>query len=180
MHYANDTNKKRPDATKVKSSVGIVANMEQGMEGSADYCLKNHGGGCTDQHSLVIAWARMRGVPTRIVFGQRLPAKEGAANASKSPRSNPPYRCYVEYFVSGMGWVPMEASQGGNSPEKQKFYFSGVDAMRVTFARGRNNVLSTISGEQVRPTELFLQGYVLVDGQPHRNFEASLSYNTVK
>ena len=63
--------------------------------GSAQDCLVNGGGCCTDLHSLFIAMARSRGIATRMQYGYRLlDAKEGEA-------FDPGYRCWVEYFVRG-------------------------------------------------------------------------------
>ena len=39
--------------------------------GSVIYCMKNAGGGCTDQHAAFIALACARGIPTRLHFGLR-------------------------------------------------------------------------------------------------------------
>ena len=174
MHYNNPKNMDK----SVQSSTGMPDKMKEGTEGTAEYCLPNRGGGCTDQHSLMIGFARLRDIPARMVFGQRLPGKEN--EEGKGGRDNPPYRCFVEYFVPGYGWVPMDASQAGNSPDKKEFYFSGMDAKRVTFYRGRKIDLIKFDGGSVTPSALFIQGFVLVDHNEHNKFEAGLKYVEVK
>ena len=49
--------------------------------GNSEDCLAQGGGCCTDLHSLFIALARARGIPSRIWFGYRLQAKNDGKDA---------------------------------------------------------------------------------------------------
>jgi transglutaminase-like putative cysteine protease len=73
-------------------------------KGDGEYCLDMKGGGCTDQHALLISMARARGIPTRLHFGSRLTAQ------NEGKEYDPGYRCWVTYFVPNYGWVPMDIS----------------------------------------------------------------------
>lgn len=141
-------------------------------QGSADYCLDSKGGGCTDQHALVIAMARAKGIPTRLAFGSRLQEK----NIGKSV--DPGYRCWVQYYVPNYGWVPMDASAGDTVKDSQDFYFSGLDANRVRFAEGRN--LRIGDAAATSPVNVLVGAYVEVDGKPHTAVERRMVFEPTK
>ncbi|MEW6737999.1 MAG: transglutaminase domain-containing protein, partial [Acidobacteriota bacterium] len=140
-------------------------------KGSAEYCLNMKGGACTDQHSLFIALARARGIPTRLHFGSRLQVKnEGKA-------VDPGYRCWVQYFVPNYGWVSMDISGADTNPELRSFYFSGLDERRIKFMEGRDLQLNPL--QDAGRVNLVIGAYVEVDGKPHSAFERLLKFNTV-
>jgi len=101
--------------------------------GAAEDCIVNQGGCCTDLHSMFIAMARARGIPTRLQFGLRLQAK----NAGKDV--DPGYRCWVEFFVPGYGWAPTDivAADAGDAAGRNA-YFAGLDERRLWYCEGRN------------------------------------------
>ena len=101
--------------------------------GAAQDCVVNQGGCCTDLHSLFIAMARARGIPTRLQFGLRLQAK----NLGKEV--DPGYRCWVEFFVPGYGWAPTDivAADAGDAAGRNA-YFAGLDERRLWYCEGRN------------------------------------------
>src|SRR6185436_12319929 len=94
--------------------------------GSAQDCLAHGGGCCTDLHSLFIAAARAVGIPARIEFGYRLnPTKEWTDY-------DPSYRCWVEYNLPGMGWVPTDLVVADAGDASGRFANYGtLDARRV-------------------------------------------------
>jgi transglutaminase-like putative cysteine protease len=75
--------------------------------GAAEDCMKNGGGCCTDLHSLFIAMARSQGIPARLQFGYRLKSEKEGTDY------DPSYRCWVEYFLPGSGWVPTDNRRRG-------------------------------------------------------------------
>lgn len=140
-------------------------------QGSAEYCLDMHGGGCTDQHALLIALARARGIPTRLHFGSRLQAK----NEGKD--HDPGYRCWVQYFVPNYGWVATDVSAGDTNPLERDFFFSGLDERRIRFSEGRDLDLNP---KQDGPRlNLMIVAYVEVDGKPHTGFQRNLRFTEV-
>jgi transglutaminase-like putative cysteine protease len=141
-------------------------------KGSAEYCLANKGGSCTDMHSLFIAMARARGIPTRLQFGSLLkPANEGK-------EMDPGYRCWVEYFVPSYGWVPMDIAAANTNADKRDFYFSGIDERRIRFSEGRGIELSPRQAGD--PLNLMIIAYVEVDGKPLTSFKRVLKYTEIK
>lgn len=139
--------------------------------GSAQYCIANAGGSCTDQHSLFSCLARARGIPTRLHFGSRLQAK------NEGKEHDPGYRCFVEYFVPGYGWVPADLSAGNTDDTKRDFYASGLDSRRITFAEGRDLDLVP---HLPAPVNLVIIAHVLVDGRPHTAFERKVQFSILK
>jgi transglutaminase-like putative cysteine protease len=139
--------------------------------GSALYCLKNKGGGCTDQHALFIALARARGIPTRLHFGSILREK----NEGKD--HNPGYRCWVQYFVPGYGWVSTDASEA-DIQNKGDYYFSNLDERHIRFCEGRNLELNPPqTGARIN---LFLFAHVEVDGKTHAAFDRVLRFKSLR
>lgn len=140
--------------------------------GCVAYCLKNGGGGCTDQHALFIALARARGIPTRLHFGSRLTPQ----NAGKD--FDPGYRCWVTFFAPNYGWVPIEVSAANTTPGKRDFYFGGLDDRRIRFSEERD---LDMSPKQTGPrVNLWIIAHVEVDGQLHTNFQRVVRFDEVK
>lgn len=152
-------------------SKGSTAPKTSGL-GSCLYCLGQGGGGCTDQHSLFIALARARGIPTRLRFGSRLkPADEGKPG-------DPGYRCWVQYFVPRYGWVSTDISAADTNPDQKDYFFSGLDERRIWFSDGRD--LELTPRQDGPRVNLFIVAYVEVDGQPHAGFKRTLEYSEVR
>ncbi|HEV3142974.1 MAG TPA: transglutaminase domain-containing protein [Gemmataceae bacterium] len=150
------------------SHYSIAGAPKSSGKGSVEYCLDMKGGGCTDQHALFIALARGRGIPTRLHFGSRLPAK----NEGKD--MDPGYRCWVTYFVPNYGWVPMDISAANTTPAERDRFFSGLDERRLRFSEGRDLELNP--RQQGPRVNLFITAYVEVDGKPHAAFERTLRF----
>jgi len=127
--------------------------------GAAEDCLVQKGGCCTDLHSLFIAMARARGIPARLEFGYRLQAK----NAGKEV--DPGYRCWVEYFVPGSGWVASDiVVADGQTIEQREEWFDRLDADRIWCSRGRNyDLVPRQSGPRINT---MIIGYAEIDGRP--------------
>lgn len=106
--------------------------------GAASDCLDNGGGCCTDLHSLFIAMARAKGVPARIEFGYRLmPAK-----ADSDKPYDPGYRCWVEFFVPGAGWIPTDIVAADAASEDHPQRFGSLSDTKVWLWHGRSFELS--------------------------------------
>jgi hypothetical protein len=135
------------DATKPKCGIG-----------SADNCLMQGGGCCTDLHSLFIALARARGIPARIQFGYRLlDAKAGGSY-------DPGYRCWVEVFVPGQGWVPNDIVASDGAATADAHTWGSLSATRVSLWRGRNFELNPPAA--AGPVNVMFGGWAELDGKP--------------
>lgn len=129
--------------------------------GSAVDCLTNEGGCCTDLHSLFIALARARGIPSRMQMGYRLnPNNEGK-------EYDPGYRCWVEYFLPGYGWVSADIVEAdapdGQGPER---WFTGLTEYRLWLNEGREFRLRP--PQSAGPVNTMIIGHAEIDGRPAR------------
>lgn len=129
--------------------------------GDAGVCLDEGGGCCTDLHSLFIALARARELPARLQMGYRVLQK----NLGKEV--DPGYRCWVEYFLPGCGWVPADIVEAdaldGLGPER---WFTGLTEQRLWLNEGRQ---FTFEPRQAGgPVNTMIIGHAEIDGRPAR------------
>jgi transglutaminase-like putative cysteine protease len=128
-------------------------------------CDARHGN-CTDFHSLFISLARAEGIPARFEIGFPVPAgNEGVI---------PGYHCWAEFFVNGLGWVPVDISEAWKDPKKRDYFFGTLDANRVQFSMGRDLTLEP--KQNGGPLNYFIYPYVEVDGKPFEGVEKKFSY----
>jgi transglutaminase-like putative cysteine protease len=127
--------------------------------GNAEDCLTQQGGCCTDLHALFVALARARGIPTRIYFGYRLQAKHDGKDV------DPGYRCWVEYFVPGSGWVATDIVVGDSGDKAARApRVTMLDERRLVLCEGRNFELAPRQdGPRVNN---MVVGYAEIDGKP--------------
>jgi hypothetical protein len=147
--------------------------------GDPEYCINTGGGGCTDIHAVVLAMARLNGIPARHLFGSRVD-KSMAGRPYK-----PGYQCMIEFYIPGHGWLPMNPTQAGNEsdgkePEEaariKAAHFGGMDADRIIFFEGRNVTLGTgVAGEEGHRAPLFIGAVVLADGKTFKNFKRTFN-----
>lgn len=129
--------------------------------GDAGDCMTNKGGCCTDLHSLFIAMARYRGIPSRLQMGYRCLEKNDGKEV------DPGYRCWAEYFLPGYGWVPADIveadAEGGLGPT---VWFTGLTERRVWLNEGREFGLA----DRKAPARVntMIIGYCEIDGVPAR------------
>jgi transglutaminase-like putative cysteine protease len=128
--------------------------------GAAEDCLAQGGGCCTDLHALFIALARSQGIPARLQFGYRLtPANEGKADV------DPGYRCWVEFHLAGLGWVPTDIVVADSGErEARKTRWGTLDDRRVWLWEGRGHTLDP--AQTGPPIQTMIVGYAEIDGQP--------------
>lgn len=126
--------------------------------GAAQDCLVNGGGCCTDLHSLFIALARAEGIPARIQFGYRLRADK------ENTEYDPSYRCWVEAYLPGSGWVPTDivVADAGEASARMSNY-GHLDARRVWLWQGRG--LELTPKQASGPIETMSCGWAEIDGQ---------------
>lgn len=126
--------------------------------GDAEDCMTNAGGTCTDMHSLFIALARSRGIPARLEMGYRL----REANAGKEV--DPGYRCWVEYFVPGYGWISADIVEA-DAPTGlgRTRWFTGLTERRLWLNEGREFDLAGRVATNHRVNTMVV-GYAEIDG----------------
>ncbi len=138
--------------------------------GDAMWACASKRGNCTDFHSLFIGMMRSSGIPARFEMGFSLP--EG-----KTEGDIPGYHCWAEFYLSGLGWVPVDASEAWKNPAKRDFFFGAHDTNRVFFTYGRDIRLSP--EHKSDPLNYFIYPYAETNGQPMKNLQTHFSFRDV-
>ena len=126
--------------------------------GDARDCMTNAGGCCTDMHSMFIALARARGIPTRLQMGYRL----REINEGKDVDAG--YRCWAEYFAPGYGWVPADIVEADDPKGLGRTrWFSGLTVRRLWLNEGREFSLAGRAVTDHRVNTMII-GYAEIDG----------------
>ena len=127
-------------------------------------------GNCSDFHSLFISLARAEGIPARFDIGFPVPAGDSAGI--------PGYHCWAEFFVAGLGWVPVDISEAWKNPEKHDYFFGALDSNRVQFSTGRDLRLEPKpDGPAVN---YFIYPYAELDGKPFDGVKGNFSFRSVR
>ncbi len=126
--------------------------------GDAGDCMTNAGGCCSDLHSMFIALARARGIPSRLQMGYRL------RESNEGQEVDPGYRCWAEYFVPGYGWVPADIVEADDPKGLGRTrWFSGLTERRLWLNEGREFDLAGRAVTDHR-VNLMIIGYAEIDG----------------
>jgi transglutaminase-like putative cysteine protease len=135
--------------------------------GDAVWACSSHRGNCTDFHSLFIGMARAAGVPARFKIGFPLPEDQHQGEI-------PGYHCWAEFYLDGLGWVPIDASEAWLNPSRHNFYFGSLDPDRVMFTTGRDLLL--VPPQKGEPLNYFVYPYAELDGQPYDGVKHQFSF----
>lgn len=129
-------------------------------------CDSKHGN-CTDFHSVFISMARSQKIPARFQIGFPLPADKPSAEI-------PGYHCWAEFYISDMGWVPIDISEAWKHQEKHDYFFGAHDVNRVQFTQGRD--LKLTPAQDGAPLNYFVYPYVEVGGKEFPNVSIAFSF----
>lgn len=126
--------------------------------GAAADCLDQGGGCCTDLHSLFISMARSRGIPARMQYGYRM------LDAKAGQTYDPGYRCWVEFFIPGAGWIPTDIVASDNAGSENPAQWASLSSTRVWLWEGRSFELTPPA--QAGPVHTMTCGWAEIDGRP--------------
>lgn len=138
--------------------------------GDAVWACTSKRGNCTDFHSLFIGMMRASGIPARFEIGFPLP--EG-----KTEGDIPGYHCWAEFYLAGIGWVPIDASEAWKNPAKHDYFFGAHDVNRVFFTYGRDIHLS--SDQKGDPLNYFIYPYAEMNGHPITGLQTHFSFRDI-
>jgi transglutaminase-like putative cysteine protease len=140
----------------------VVDNMEYKKEGEGLghgdtlwACTKGYGN-CTDFHALFTSLARAEGIPTRFEIGFPIPKNQASGKISG-------YHCWVQIFLPGAGWFPVDASEAWKHKERRELYFGTQPADRILFTTGRD--LNLGEEHTTGPLNYFIYPHVEVAGK---------------
>ncbi len=135
--------------------------------GDIYYACDARRGNCTDFHAIFIGYARALGIPARFSIGLPIPKERGQGAIAG-------YHCWAEFYINGMGWIPVDASEAAKDPSKREYFFGAHDENRVEFSRGRD--LTLTPQQQGEPLNYFVYPYVEVDGKPYAGVKYTFRY----
>ncbi|HWE28614.1 MAG TPA: transglutaminase-like domain-containing protein [Polyangia bacterium] len=99
-------------------------------QGDLEWACDKRYGNCTDFHALFIGLLRASGIPARFSIGYSVPNGAGGDIAG--------YHCWADFYLDGVGWVPVDASEAWRHKDKADYFFGHHDADRVQLATGRD------------------------------------------
>jgi transglutaminase-like putative cysteine protease len=136
--------------------------------GDVDTLVRSLGGKCGDIHSVYTALAKASGVPSREVWGIRIPGGKGG-DMTKAQH------CWAEWYSPGYGWVVVDPADVRKAILEKKitleqakplreYYFGAVDESRIAVGTGRDLVLNPPQAGE--PLNYFMYPYAEADGKP--------------
>lgn len=137
--------------------------------GDAVWACSSHHGNCTDFHSLFIGLARAAGIPARFDIGFALPADAQGKIGG--------YHCWAEFYIQGVGWIPIDAAEASQMPARRDYFFGSLDENRVRFSRGRDLRLNP--KQTGAPVNYLVYPYAELDGEPFAGITQSFSYRNL-
>lgn len=136
--------------------------------GDIYYACDARRGNCTDFHAIFIGYTRAVGIPARFAIGFPLPSERGEGEIKG-------YHCWAEFYIKGLGWVPVDASEAAKDPAKREYFFGAHDENRIEFTRGRD--LTLVPKQQGDALNYFVYPYVEVDGKSFSAVDKSFMYH---
>jgi transglutaminase-like putative cysteine protease len=127
-------------------------------------CDKKYGN-CTDFHALLSGLLRAAGVPARFQIGYSVP--QGAEGEITG------YHCWMDFYLDGVGWVPVDASEAWKHPEKRDYFFGHHDSDRVALSTGRDVTLPGMRGNALN---YFVYPYLEDGGKPGPDVARQVRY----
>lgn len=131
---------------------------QQSWKGSTEHALVCSVGNCNDIHALFLSLCRSAGIPARLVLGQALePPPAGQESCELCG-----YHCWAEFFASGLGWTPVDASCACKYGKHA--LFGDLEMNHIAWSVGRDIVLEP--AQRGEPLLFFAGPYLEFDGQP--------------
>ena len=149
----------------ILSTMSYDSSIPGSGRGDAAWACDTHRGNCADFHSLFIGMARAVGIPTRFQIGFLLPKEQKGGTV-------PDYHSWAEFYVNGSGWIPVDASEASQQPDKRDYFFGAIDADRVTISIGRD--VPFTPAPKAGPLNYIVYPYIEIDGKPYANYSTDV------
>ena len=138
--------------------------------GDIYYACDARRGNCTDFHAVFIGYCRAVGIPARFAIGFSLPTDRPAGQVSG-------YHCWAEFYLNGVGWVPVDASEAAKNPARREYFFGAHDENRIEFSVGRD---LTLYPGQAEPVNYFIYPYAEAEGKPFTQLANRFSFQNLE
>jgi hypothetical protein len=131
-------------------------------KGSTKWACDSKFGNCTDFHAMIMSIGRTKGVPVKFEMGFPIPAYDPAKpETSAGPIGG--YHCWAKFYLGGVGWVPVDASEAQKFADKRDYFFGHLCENRVQLSSGRDVDLVPKQGGE--PLNYFIYPYAEADGK---------------
>lgn len=139
--------------------------------GDALYACDAKHGNCTDFHSLFIGMARTVGIPAKFEIGFPIPEDQESGEI-------PGYHCWAEFYVQGIGWIPIDSSEASKNKAKVNYFFGALDVNRVQYTVGRD--LALVPPQAGSPLNYFVYPYAEVNGKEFKKIGQRFSFEELR
>jgi transglutaminase-like putative cysteine protease len=168
-HARTDLDKARAIYNHVINTVHYDKTGTGWGRGDIYYACDARRGNCTDFHAIFIGYCRAVNIPARFAIGVSLPTDRPTGQISG-------YHCWAEFYLNGVGWVPIDASEAAKNPARRDYFFGTHDENRIEFSVGRDLKLYP---EQAEPLNFFVYPYAEVAGQPVTGVKSKFTYQAL-
>lgn len=143
-------------------------------EGDSGFACSVGKGNCTDFHSLFLAIIRACGIPGQFEIGLALPSGlvEGDLTYFKCG-----YHCWTSFYVHGIGWIPVDASEAAQKPGLRDYYFGSVDENRLLLSSGRD--IDMVPKQRGNSVNFFTEPTFETDTGAAMGYEKKLTFRDV-
>ncbi|MFB6375054.1 MAG: transglutaminase-like domain-containing protein, partial [Bradymonadaceae bacterium] len=98
--------------------------------------------------------ARYRNIPARFEIGFPIPTDRDSGKIGG-------YHCWLDFYLPGVGWTPIDASEAKKHPKYKEMFFGTHPADRIQFSVGRDLQLGDAHDSD--PLNYFIYPMVEVD-----------------
>jgi len=159
------------ESASLGQTQGLATPLEKAHSIYAYVVSTMHSANVADVDSEFVAMARAAGIPARLDSGFLLPDGEAEGVVSGD-------NTWAEFYVNGIGWIPVDASRAAQNPNSSDAFFGAIDARRVMISSGRAGhapfaPLSSVQNSVVYPS-------VEMDGKPSPNFSLDFFFDEAK
>lgn len=114
----------------------LTYNMEGGID-RPDVVLKRGDGSCGEYLGVLMALTRLNGIASRDVGRYKVPYYKINPETRNVPIEPDFNHVWLEFYVPGLGWIPMESSADDNDTGKWTMrYFMGLQWYHIELQRG--------------------------------------------
>jgi len=130
--------------------------------GSTQWACDSKFGNCTDFHAMIMSIGRTKGIPVKFEMGFSVPTLDAAKPETKAGPVGG-YHCWAKYYLGGIGWVPVDASEAQKNPAMAPYYFGNLTADRFQISNGRD--VNLVPKQAEAALNYFVYPYAEADGK---------------
>jgi len=140
-------------------------------QGDVRWACDSKTGDCNDYHSMFLALCRNQEIPADHEFGFPIRSKRDKGII-------PSYHCWARFYVEGIGWIPIDASEADKHPELREYNFGSQSVNLMKFTHGRDVTLEPPQAGP--PLNKFIHPYVEVDGKPYYELKYTVRFKDIE